>query len=119
MIAKAKRGKKRPQHVVEALRAANFGRKLSEEQRAKMPIGDAEPFRPRPRGDRGLRRRLNWSARDRQPKPLSEPGGRSRRFIFGDSSWECPTRGDAERRSPPLIPSHFPSQIGRRLEKLP
>lgn len=35
-IADAKRGKPRPQHVVEALRAANVGRKLPQEQRAKM-----------------------------------------------------------------------------------
>ena len=35
-IAEAKRGKKRPRHVMQALRRANPGRKLPEEQRAKM-----------------------------------------------------------------------------------
>jgi hypothetical protein len=35
-IAEAKRGKPRPQHVVEAVRAANMGKKASDETRAKM-----------------------------------------------------------------------------------
>jgi hypothetical protein len=35
-IAAAKRGKPRPRRVIDALRRANLGRKLSAEQRAKM-----------------------------------------------------------------------------------
>jgi hypothetical protein len=35
-IAESRRGKKRPQHVIEILRAANTGRKPSEESRRKM-----------------------------------------------------------------------------------
>jgi hypothetical protein len=35
-IAESRRGKKRPRHVIEAVRAANLGRKLSAEHWAKM-----------------------------------------------------------------------------------
>jgi len=35
-IAESRRGKKRPKHVIEILRAANIGRKPSEESRRKM-----------------------------------------------------------------------------------
>jgi hypothetical protein len=35
-IAAARRGKPRPRHVIEAMRAANLGRPLSEETRRKM-----------------------------------------------------------------------------------
>jgi hypothetical protein len=45
-IAESKLGKPRPRHVIEAVRAANLGRKLSNETRRKMSLA------PKRRGTR-------------------------------------------------------------------
>ena len=57
-IANAKRGKRRPRHVIEALRRANIGRPLSEEHRANLSAA------ARRRGARPPAAGRSWTAKE-------------------------------------------------------